>query len=163
MQKMDQITSLAPAGVRVLEVPVQEEELGVIGKETTIHGDVEGKGHLAVYGCVNGNIDIKGNLLMLGEVKGSIRCKNLILDECSLFTAINASGNVSVRANAVITGDIRCISISVLGSVYGDIYADKDAGLAGSAVVEGNISCEKLAVEPGADFDGKVKIHKADD
>ena len=160
---MDQITSLTAAGSRAIEAEVQNEELGTIGKETTIRGDIEARGHLAVYGCVNGNVNIRGNLLVTGDIKGSIYCDNLILEGCDLFTSIKASGSVSVRAGAGITGNIECTNISVMGSVTGDIYASGDAGLAQSASVMGNITCRKLAVEPGADFDGKIKIIKADD
>lgn len=160
---MDQITSLTAAGSRAIEVEISNEELGTIGKETTICGDVEAKGHLAVYGCVNGGVKIKGNLLITGDVKGSIYCGNLILDGCDLFTSVKASGSVSIKAGAEITGNIECTNISVMGIVNGDIYAEGDVGLSASAYVKGNITCGQLAIEPGAEFDGKIKINKAQD
>jgi len=132
--------------------------MGVISSGTVIHGDITTQGHLAVAGSVDGSVNCAGNLMLTGEIKGKITCNNIVIESCNCSPNLTVRGNVSIKENTRITGDIHCKHISVMGTINGNIDAEGNVGLTKNAVVEGNITAAVLAIEPGAKIKGFVDI-----
>ena len=119
------------------------DEMGVIGP-----GNIRTKGHITVL----------GNVIIQRNVKGKIICDNLLLENSKLEADIEAKGQVSIKGGITVKGQISCKSISVMGTVLGDIKADEKIGLADTAVIRGDISAKGLGTAPGAKIEGKVSI-----
>jgi cytoskeletal protein CcmA (bactofilin family) len=51
-----------------------------------------------------------------------------------------------------VTGDINCKNVDIEGAVEGRIFVEELLNLKETAKVRGEVTCGKLAVEPGADF-----------
>ncbi len=129
------------------------DEMGVIGP-----GNIRTKGHVTVLGSVKGDISANGNVIIQRNVKGKIICDNLLLENSKLEADIEAKGQVSIKGGVTVKGQISCKSISVMGTVLGDIKADEKIGLADTAVIRGDISAKGLGTAPGAKIEGKVSI-----
>lgn len=135
------------------------DELGVISEDTRIEGDIETKGHLVIDGNVEGNVSAKGNIIVRGNVRGKIVCDNLVLEQCTLVTEIEASGQVSIKEGNI-TGRITCRDLSVNGTVNGDITARDTLALSGIAVVNGDIRAARIGMEFGAVVNGQVSMSR---
>lgn len=133
------------------------DELGVISADMRVEGDILTKGHLVIDGNVEGNVSAKGNIVVRGNVRGKIICDNLILEQCSLVTEIEAMGQVSVK-EANVTGKISCRDLSVNGTVNGDITARDSLALSAIAVVNGDIKAARMGMEFGAVVNGNISM-----
>ena len=125
----------------VVNTPVEEvvNEMGLIGKQTKITGNIKTKGHITIDGVVTGDVTAKGNVILRGSVNGTIKCSNLMIemaDAVSLNSSgIIAGGTVVVKENNVVLCDILCKDITVSGKVEGGINASDRVGLASTAEV----------------------------
>lgn len=105
----------------------------MIGKTTTIRGDV----------------DFAGTLHVEGTIVGNVRAENdedamLILDEQS-----------------IIQGDVSVASILVNGTVEGDIFSSRHAELLPHAKVKGNVYYNLIEMSVGAAVNGSL-VHRED-
>ena len=64
------------------------------------------------------------------------------------------AGRVVIGQGAYVKGEIVCTSLDVWGEVHGDIFVKDVATLKSSAIVEGNLSFDRLQVEIGAQLLG---------
>ena len=150
-------TSAPSEGTREIVSEIADE-MGTISSGTRVTGNITTKGHLAVAGTVLGDITAKGNVIITGNVKGKITCNNLMLENCSLNTEINASECVIVKEGVKIAGKIFCKDITVKGSIVGDITASGKVGLSAEAAVRGNIAAAAIGVAVGAKLEGNLSI-----
>lgn len=139
-------------------VPEVYDEMGVIGPETKIIGDIATKGHITVMGSVVGNIDAKGNVIIAGKIDGDIKCDNFYVEEGKLETNIDAKGTVLIKDNVILKGTVTCKNITITGTVLGDIVASGKVGLAKTGVVKGSIKAAEMGMELGAKLEGSVAI-----
>jgi cytoskeletal protein CcmA (bactofilin family) len=77
-----------------------------------------------------------------GEVEGTVE-----LREC----------NFTVGPNGRVRGNVHVKSVVVQGKIEGDISASQRVELRNSAVVTGNIATERILMEEGAAFKGKLE------
>ena len=135
------------------------DEMGVVAPDTVIHGGITTKGHLAVAGRVDGDLEAAGNIILTGVVKGDIHCNNIMLEDCQLYSVnIYATGSVSIKEGASLSGDISCKHLSLMGTFVGNINASGNVALGKSSVTNGDVSAAALAVEPGAKIKGNIDI-----
>jgi cytoskeletal protein CcmA (bactofilin family) len=72
---------------------------------------------------------------------------------------IEATGDLTVDKGAVVDADrIGVSSISVLGKVSGNIFAENKVDLSTGAEVSGDISARKLRIADGVLFDGQCSM-----
>ena len=100
----------------------------VIGKATTIRGDVDFAGTLHVEGAIIGNIRAESD-----------DDSTLILDEDSM-----------------VQGDISVANILVNGTVEGDIFSTKHAELLPHAEIKGNMYYNLIEMEVGSSVNGSL-------
>ena len=90
-----------------------------------------------------GDIVTTGDCRIDGTVKGNIKSKAKVI--------IGQSGSIE--------GDIICQSIEIEGHVKANIDVSDLLGLKSTACLTGNIVVGKIAIEPGANFNGSCKMH----
>jgi cytoskeletal protein CcmA (bactofilin family) len=91
---------------------------------------------------INGDIIATNDLRIDGRLNGTLETK----------------GRVVVGDSGVITGDIRCNNVEVLGAVIGNIYASETVTLKAEAKMTGNITTKHFSVEPSITFNGFCKM-----
>jgi cytoskeletal protein CcmA (bactofilin family) len=89
-----------------------------------------------------GELISHGSLHIMGEVTGSI----------------NLKGDVFVGTKGKVTGDIIGARVVISGAVDGNIFAGKGCELLKTGKVNGEITCDKLLIEEGSSYQGKVNV-----
>lgn len=89
-----------------------------------------------------GDIISEGDIRIDGYLKGNIKSK----------------GRLVVGETGAIEGEIDCANVEVAGKVKGRITATDLITMKSSAMVSGEISTMKLAVEPGSLFSGTCRM-----
>ncbi len=87
---------------------------------------------------IEGNVISEGKIRIDGTVEGDVN------GECVIF-----------GESSVVKGNVKAKSVVIMGSVEGNIEAER-LELKRSARVKGDISSEELSVEPGASIEGKI-------
>jgi cytoskeletal protein CcmA (bactofilin family) len=99
--------------------------------------DALGKTNRIVEGtAIEGNIESQADFRLDGKLVGNFTSK----------------GKLVVGPAGSVVGDINCVNVDVEGKVEGKIVVSEILNVKANAVVNGEVICGKLAVEPGADF-----------
>lgn len=88
---------------------------------------------------ITGDLISEGDLRVDGSVKGNLEVKTKLV----LGISCNVEGN------------IKALNCDVSGNVTGDIAVTELLTIKASAKVRGDISCGKLVIEAGAEFNGR--------
>lgn len=90
---------------KMKESPVLERN--VIGKKTSIVGDIHSEGDFRLDGSVEGTIRAEGRVILgkEGSVKGLIECTNADI-EGEVAGTITVSDMLTLKSTAVINGDV---------------------------------------------------------
>ncbi len=91
---------------------------------------------------INGDVKSNGDIRIDGTIKGSIESKGKIV--------VGSSGHVE--------GDVVCQNAVISGVVKVKIQVSELLELKASANFSGEISTNKLAIEPGAKFSGNCNM-----
>ncbi|MFA4967376.1 MAG: polymer-forming cytoskeletal protein [Candidatus Margulisiibacteriota bacterium] len=91
---------------------------------------------------LKGEISSLTSLHIAGEVVGSV----------------NANGEVFVVGKGRVQGDINGGRVVVSGTVDGNIIASKGLEILKNGKVNGEITCDKLIIEEGSSYQGKVNV-----
>ena len=94
---------------------------------------------------VKGEIKLNGDFRIDGTFIGSIHCK----------------GKIVVGSTGVIEGEINCQNADFSGEVKANVKVAELLTLKESAKFAGDISTNKLAIEPGAKFSGNCTMENA--
>ncbi len=106
-------------------------------KSTKSYTDLLGKTNRIVEGTtIKGNIDSMADFRLDGHLIGNFTSK----------------GKLVVGPAGSVTGDIFCKNVDVEGTVNGKIEVQEILNIKAKASIHGEVICEKLSVEPGADF-----------
>jgi len=93
------------------------------------------------------------------EITGQVRSSGSIEVNGKLDGELSAQGDAIVGKTAVVKGNLTVNSISVAGTVTGNITAKDRIELKSSAKVMGDIKAKRLAVEDGVTFVGKSEVN----
>lgn len=91
-----------------------------------------------------GEIMVDEGIVIEGEVEGKIS---------------SSDKNLTVGKKGRVKGDIIGNVIEVRGSVDGEIFSHELVHLYSSAVVDGKISCKRLVMDEGAEFNGSIDMN----
>jgi cytoskeletal protein CcmA (bactofilin family) len=91
---------------------------------------------------IKGDLIFKTELVIDGEVEGTIK----------------SSGLLTVGEHGLIKGEIRAGSVTVRGTVEGNVFASDRCALEAGATLRGDIEAPRLAVDENATFLGSAKI-----
>ncbi len=99
------------------------------------------------------------NIIRSGtEIIGDIVCKGDIRIDGKLSGNLKSEGKVVVGENGVIEGSVQCVNATVSGGVKVNIQVEEVLTLTSTANLVGEISTNKLQIEPGANFSGNCKM-----
>lgn len=91
---------------------------------------------------ITGDIISNGDIRIDGILKGNL----------------NTKGKVVVGNEGVINGEIECKNADISGKVDGKIKVSELLSLSKSAKISGEITTNRLAIEPGAVFSGTCNM-----
>ncbi|SFS39840.1 bactofilin family protein [Lutibacter maritimus] len=89
-------------------------EINVIGKNTTIIGDIISEGDFRIEGKVEGTVKTKGKVVVgaSGKIKGKIECAEADI-EGSFSGELFASNLLTLKTTALITGNVVISKLAV--------------------------------------------------
>ena len=91
---------------------------------------------------IDGNISSTGDIRVDGTLKGTL----------------NTKGKVIVGTGGMISGEVSCKNFEVEGSIDGKVFVTELLSLRAKSKLTGEITTNKLAIEPGAHFTGKCDM-----
>lgn len=91
---------------------------------------------------IDGNITSTGDIRVDGTLKGTLKTK----------------GKVIVGDSGTISGEVSCKNFEVEGSIDGKVFVSELLSLRAKSKLTGEITTNKLAIEPGAHFTGKCDM-----
>jgi cytoskeletal protein CcmA (bactofilin family) len=89
-----------------------------------------------------GELSADEDIVLFGRVEGSI----------------THTGSVTIGIGGTVLGNVRARSITVKGSIEGDLEASDSVVVAPSAVVNGDIVAARVSIVDGAKFNGAVEM-----
>jgi cytoskeletal protein CcmA (bactofilin family) len=105
----------------------------------------------------NENETTSNNINLIGfgtEIHGDIMCNGDLRIDGSLVGNISAKGKVVVGETGKIKGEIACKNSDISGVVDGKITVSELLSLKSSAKIIGDMSTNRLSIEPGSRFTG---------
>jgi cytoskeletal protein CcmA (bactofilin family) len=97
------------------------------------------------------------SVVIKGELSGS---EDLYVDGTVEGTIQLQGNNLVIGPNGHVHADVNAKGVVVQGKLEGNIRASERAELRKSAVIVGDIATQRIAIEDGAYFKGKVDIQK---
>lgn len=97
------------------------------------------------------------SVVIKGELSGS---EDLYVDGAVEGTIQLQDNNLVIGPNGHVHADVNAKGVVVQGKLEGNIRASERAELQKSAVIVGDIVTQRIAIEEGAYFKGKVDIQK---
>jgi cytoskeletal protein CcmA (bactofilin family) len=92
------------------------------------------------------------------SINGTIEAKGFLRVEGKITGQLNTNGDIIIAAGGTVEADIRCRSISIAGSLKGNVEATGLLEIEPSGKLVGDITVAKLAIGDGAVFDGSCKM-----
>lgn len=92
------------------------------------------------------------------SIEGDIRCESNIRIDGSFVGNLTTKGRLVVGPAGKVEGTVHCQNAEIDGLVKGKLYVQQLLSLKGTAIVEGDIFTDKLAIEPGSSFTGACNM-----
>jgi cytoskeletal protein CcmA (bactofilin family) len=97
------------------------------------------------------------------SIKGSVKFRTELVIDGKVEGIINSVGRLTVGKNAHIRGEIKTRSITVHGTVDGNLTVGERCELRSGCTLRGDIEAPRLVVDEDATFIGSAEIAKSDD
>jgi cytoskeletal protein CcmA (bactofilin family) len=114
----------------------------------------------------NENETTSNNINLIGfgtEIHGDITCNGDLRIDGALVGNISAKGKIVIGETGKIKGEIACKNADVSGSLDGKITVSELLSLKTTAKVVGDMSTNRLAIEPGSRFTGYCDMSNSSD
>jgi cytoskeletal protein CcmA (bactofilin family) len=99
------------------------------------------------------------NQIMAGTtITGDVVCDGNIRIDGVLNGNLSAKGKVVIGPNGVIDGELNCQNADISGTVKAKVTVAELLSLKATAKLNGDISTNKLSIEPGANFSGACSM-----
>lgn len=95
------------------------------------------------------------------EITGNVRCSGSLRIDGKLDGELNCAADATIGKSATIKGNVTVNSVTVEGTIHGNITAKDKIEMKSTAKVTGDISAKRLAVEDGVTFIGKSEVNPA--
>lgn len=92
------------------------------------------------------------------SIKGDVTFRTELVIDGKVDGTITSKGTLTVGQHARIRGEIRAGSVTVQGTVEGNVFASERCALEAGATLRGDIEAPRLAVDENATFLGSAKI-----
>jgi cytoskeletal protein CcmA (bactofilin family) len=95
------------------------------------------------------------NIIAFGtQIKGDIKSDGDFRIEGTLTGTVNAKGKIVIGETGIIDGELFCQNADLCGKVKGKLVVEELTILKASSNFEGEITTNKISIEPGAVFTG---------
>lgn len=111
----------------------------------------------------NSNETIPGdfNRIVSGTTfKGDLSSESDIRIDGTVVGSIKVMGKVVLGPNGRIEGDLDCQNAEIQGNIKANIQVKELLSLKSSAMVQGEVITNKIAIEPGAKISGTINMDK---
>jgi cytoskeletal protein CcmA (bactofilin family) len=99
------------------------------------------------------------NLIGVGTtINGEIKSNGDVRIDGSLVGAVNTKGKVVIGSTGSVEGEIFCQNADISGAINGNITVSELLALKATANLKGEITTNKLSIEPGANFSGACSM-----
>jgi len=107
-----------------------------------------------------GNLDNSGTNQIMGgtTITGDIVCDGNIRIDGTLKGNLHAKGKVVIGTSGIVDGEVNCQNADISGTVKAKVTVSELLSLKATAKLSGDISTNKLAIEPGANFSGACSM-----
>ncbi|MBC9796918.1 bactofilin family protein [Sinomicrobium weinanense] len=95
---------------------------------------------------ITGDIVSDADIRIDGKVEGNVK----------------SSGRIVIGKDGFINGKIECANADIEGKFTGELLVAEQLSLKSSAVIQGEVTVSKLAVEPGAAFNASCTMKGAE-
>jgi cytoskeletal protein CcmA (bactofilin family) len=92
------------------------------------------------------------------EIKGTIKFENELIIDGKVEGEILSDGSLVIGKNAEVRGEIKTKSVTVHGTVFGNITVGEKAELKASSQLTGDLKATRIIIEEGAAFIGKSEV-----
>jgi cytoskeletal protein CcmA (bactofilin family) len=92
------------------------------------------------------------------SITGSLKFESELEIDCEVEGSVDSIGRLTVGKNAQIRGEIRVGSVTVHGTVDGNITATERCELRAGCTLRGDIEAPRLVVDDDATFIGSASI-----
>src|SRR5438132_11375982 len=100
-----------------------------------------------------------GGLLSRGvSIIGSVKFRDQLLIDGEVKGDISSTGALTIGEHASIHGEVRSKSVTVQGSVEGNIFATERCELLAGCTLRGDVEAPRLVVDENATFLGSAKV-----
>jgi cytoskeletal protein CcmA (bactofilin family) len=100
-----------------------------------------------------------GALLSRGvSIKGSVKFLNGLIIDGEVEGTIFSTGTLTIGEHARIRGEIRTKSVTVRGTVEGNIFVTERCELQSGCTLHGDVEAPRLMVDENATFCGSAKV-----
>src|SRR6476660_1896688 len=100
-----------------------------------------------------------GGLLSRGvSIVGSVKFRDELLIDGEVKGDIESTGTLTIGEHASIHGEVRSKSVTVQGTVDGNIFATERCELQAGCTLRGDIEAPRLVVDENATFLGSAKV-----
>lgn len=100
------------------------------------------------------------NIANSTEFIGDLKTENDIKFDGKLEGKLVTKSKLVLGQSGLIKGEVHCKSAIISGKIEGKVFVDELITLQSTAVVEGEITIGKIAIEPGAIFNGSCIMGK---
>ena len=92
------------------------------------------------------------------KLEGEFQSKGNVMVSGVLIGKLETSENVRIETNAQIDGDITAREAIIAGNVHGNIIIAQHLSLLSSAKITGDITAGSIAIQQGAQMNGKCSM-----
>ena len=92
------------------------------------------------------------------SIKGDVTFRTTLVIDGNVEGTITSTGTLTVGQHAHIRGQITAASVTVQGTIDGNVFASERCALESGATLRGDIEAPRLAVDENATFLGSAKI-----
>lgn len=92
------------------------------------------------------------------EIKGTIRFESELIFDGKIEGEIQSEGTLVIGKNAEVRGEVKTKSVTVHGTVFGNITVTERAELKASSQLTGDLTASRIVIEEGATFIGKSEV-----
>ena len=92
------------------------------------------------------------------SIDGDLSFRNELMIDGKVHGKINATGALTVGKNARVRGEVRVKSLTIQGTIEGNVFASERCVLEPGATLRGDVESPRLALDENASFLGRAKI-----
>ena len=93
------------------------------------------------------------------EITGDVKCSSQLQFDGKLDGNLVCTGSAVIGKTAVVNGNITVESVTINGTVQGNITAKDRIEMKSTARVHGDIKAKRLSVEDGVTFIGRSEVN----